>query len=62
MVEEMLSTETLGRGRPKALCYKDILLMVVCHLVTGKNVHVMAVKLIHYKGADNKPKLYICLS
>lgn len=58
-VEEMLSTETLGRGRPKALCFEDILLMVVRHPVTGENVHVMAVKLIHHKGADNKPKPYV---
>jgi hypothetical protein len=59
MVDEMLSTETLGRGRPKALCYEDIMLMVVRHPVTGENVHVMAVKFIHHKGADNKPKPYV---
>jgi hypothetical protein len=59
MVDEMLSTETLGRGRPKALCYEDILLMVVRHPVTGENVHVMAVKFIHHKGADNNPKPYV---
>ncbi|KAB5514906.1 hypothetical protein GE09DRAFT_588621 [Coniochaeta sp. 2T2.1] len=56
LLEEMLSAETTGRGRPKALCYEDILLMVVRHPVTGEDVHVMAVKLIHHKGTDNKPK------
>ncbi|KAI1305758.1 hypothetical protein F5Y03DRAFT_384421 [Xylaria venustula] len=56
LLEEMLSAETTGRGRPKALCYEDILLMVVRHPITGKDVHVMAVKFIHHKGADNKPK------
>ena len=59
IVDEMLPTETLGRGRPKALCYEDNLLMVVRHPVTGDNVHVMAVKFIHHKGADNKPKSYV---
>ncbi len=58
-VDEMLSAETLGRGRPKALCYEDIVLMVVRHPVIGENVHVMAVKFIHYKGADNKLKPYV---
>ena len=58
-MEKMLLTETLGRGRPKALCYEDILLMVVRHPVTGEDVHAMAVKLIHHKGADNKPKPYV---
>jgi hypothetical protein len=59
MVGEMLSTETLGRGRPKALCYEDILLMVVRHPVMDEDVLVMAVKFIHHKGADNKPKPYV---
>ncbi|KAK3935373.1 hypothetical protein QBC46DRAFT_453549 [Diplogelasinospora grovesii] len=56
LIEEMLSAETSGRGRPKALCYEDILLMVVRHPVTGEDVLAMAVKFIHHKGADNKPK------
>ncbi|KAK4031757.1 hypothetical protein C8A01DRAFT_21072, partial [Parachaetomium inaequale] len=59
LVEAMLATETLGRGRPKVLCYKDILLIVVRHPVTGEDTLVMAVKFIHYKGADNKLKLYV---
>lgn len=59
VVEAMLTAETLGRGRPKALCYEDILLMVVRHPVTGNDVLAMAVKFIHHKGADNKPKPYV---
>ncbi|OIW30054.1 hypothetical protein CONLIGDRAFT_356067 [Coniochaeta ligniaria NRRL 30616] len=59
LLEEMLSAETVGRGRPKALCYEDILLMVVRHPVTGEDVHVMAVKVIHHKGCDKKPKPYV---
>ncbi|RYO96655.1 hypothetical protein DL764_007436 [Monosporascus ibericus] len=56
LLEKLLCQETLGRGRPKALCYEDILLMVVRHPDTGKDVLSMAVKFIHHKGADNKPK------
>ena len=56
LLEDLLCQETLGRGRPKALCYEDILLMVVRHPETGKDVLTMAVKFIHHKGADNKPK------
>jgi hypothetical protein len=54
--EDLLCQETLGRGRPKALCYEDILLMVVRHPETGRDVLAMAVKFIHHKGADNRPK------
>ncbi|KAJ9144506.1 hypothetical protein NKR23_g5930 [Pleurostoma richardsiae] len=56
LFEELLSTETTGRGRPKAPCWEDIFLMVVRHPATGKDVLAMAVKFIHHKGADNKPK------
>lgn len=56
LLEAMLCQETLGRGRPKALCYEDVFLMVVRHPETGKDVLAMAVKFIHHKGADNKPK------
>ncbi|KAK3943772.1 hypothetical protein QBC46DRAFT_253333, partial [Diplogelasinospora grovesii] len=34
VLEEILSQETVGRGRPKCLCYEDILLMVVRHSIT----------------------------
>ena len=56
LLEEMLTQETEGRGRPKALCYEDILLMVVRHPDTGKDVLAMTIKFIHHKGSDNKPK------
>ncbi|KAN0087003.1 hypothetical protein V8E54_000691 [Elaphomyces granulatus] len=37
-----LSQETVARGRPKALCYEDILLMVVRHpvLATGRQAGI----------------------
>ncbi|KAF1738490.1 hypothetical protein CRV24_000416 [Beauveria bassiana] len=55
-LNKMLLRETIKRGRPKALCYEDILLMLVRHPATGKPVLAMAIKFIHHKGADNKPK------
>ncbi|EJP61685.1 FluG domain-containing protein [Beauveria bassiana ARSEF 2860] len=55
-LNKMLLQETIKRGRPKALCYEDILLMLVRHPTTGKPVLAMAIKFIHHKGADNKPK------
>lgn len=59
ILEEMLCQETVGRGRPKALCYEDIKLMVVYHPETRKHVLCMAIKFIHHKGADNKPKPHV---
>jgi hypothetical protein len=59
VLEEILSQETVGRGRPKCLCYEDILLMVVRHPETGEDVLAMSIKFIHHKGADNKPKPYV---
>ena len=56
LLEDLLCQETISRGRPKALCYEDILLMVVRHPETGKDVLAIVVKFIHHKGADNKPK------
>lgn len=61
VLEKMLRQETVDRGRPKALCYEDIKLMVVCHPETGQHVLCMAIKFIHHKGGDNKPKPYILL-
>jgi hypothetical protein len=57
VLEQILSRETVGRRRPKCLCYEDILLMVVRHPGTGDDVLAMSIKFIHHKGADNKPKL-----
>ncbi|KAF3763515.1 hypothetical protein M406DRAFT_261587 [Cryphonectria parasitica EP155] len=56
LLQELLAQETICRGRPKALCYEDILLMVVRHPDTGGNVLAMSIKFIYHKGADNKPK------
>ena len=56
LLEDMLYQQTVARGRPKALCYEDICLSVVRHPQTGMDVLTMAVKFIHHKGADRKPK------
>lgn len=56
LLEDILTQETEGRGRPKALCYEDVSLMVVRHPVTNQDVHAMAIKFIHHKGSDSKPK------
>lgn len=55
VLEGILSQETEARGRPKALCYEDVQLMVVRHPETGEDVLAMAVKLIHHKGAERNP-------
>ncbi|KAI8658992.1 hypothetical protein NCS55_01178000 [Fusarium keratoplasticum] len=56
LIRGLLSQENVGRGRPKALCYEDIMMMIVRHLVTGRCMPAMAIKFIHHKGADNRPK------
>ncbi|KAH7354509.1 FluG domain-containing protein [Plectosphaerella cucumerina] len=55
-LDGLLLAETKGRGRPKALCYEDISLMIVRHPSTGQVIPAMAIRFIHHKGADNKPK------
>jgi hypothetical protein len=52
LLEDLLCQETVGRGRPKALCYEDMTLMFMPHHET-KNVLAMAAKFIHHKGANN---------
>jgi hypothetical protein len=59
IVEEILSTKTLEYRRPKALYYKDILLIVVHYLVIGEDIYIIVVKFIYYKSTNNKLKLYI---
>lgn len=59
LLDGLLSQETIGRGRPKALCYEDILFMIVRHPVTGRPIPAIAIKFIHHKGSDNKPKPYV---
>ncbi|KAK3389614.1 FluG domain-containing protein [Podospora didyma] len=56
VVEMLLLQETIGRGRQKALCYEDILMMIVCHPVTGQATLAMSIKFIYHKGCDNKPR------
>ncbi len=56
LLEEMISQEYEGRGRLKALCYEDILLMVVCYPETSEDTLAIYIRLAHYKGMDNKPK------
>ena len=58
-LSELLLQENTKRGRPKALCYEDILMMLVRHPVTKQAFPAMAIKFIHHKGADNKPKPYV---
>ncbi|KAL5586636.1 hypothetical protein FOBRF1_016506 [Fusarium oxysporum] len=55
-LNDLLCQETVGRGRPKALCYEDIQMMIVRHPATGRCVPAMAIKFIHHKGADSRPK------
>jgi hypothetical protein len=55
----LLCQETVGRERPKALCYEDILVMIVRDPATRRAVPAMSIKFIHHKGSDNKPKPYV---
>jgi hypothetical protein len=55
----LLLKETARRNRVKALCYEDILMMIVRHPVTGRATLAMSIKFIHHKGCDNKPKPYV---
>ena len=55
----LLLKETVKRDRPKALYYKDILIIVVRHLVTRQATLAIALKFIYYKRCNNKPKPYI---
>ncbi len=52
-LDKLLLQETMGCGHPKALCYEDILLMVVCHPATHQDTLAIAIKFIHHKGCDN---------
>lgn len=60
VLEEILTQETEGRGWcPKPLCYEYVHLMVVRHPETHEDVLAMGIRLVHHKGADNKPKPYV---
>ncbi|RYP74213.1 hypothetical protein DL771_003146 [Monosporascus sp. 5C6A] len=56
LLAQLVAASNRQRGRPKALCYEDLLLTVVRDPETSKDVHILAVKLIHHKGEDRKPK------
>jgi hypothetical protein len=56
---KLLLRKTFGCNRPKALCFEDILLMVVRNPVTGRSIPAISIKFIHYKECDNKPKPYV---
>jgi hypothetical protein len=58
-LDELLIREIVKRGRPKALCYEDILMMTVRDPDTGRATLAMALKFIFHKGCDNKPKPYV---
>lgn len=58
-VNNLLLQEPTNRNRPKALCYEDILFTIVRHPVTQQTVPAMAIKFIHHKGSDKKPKPYV---
>ena len=52
ILDEGLSQETVGHGRPRALCYEDVQLMAIRHSKTGRDTLGMKIKLIHNKGSD----------
>lgn len=58
-LEDLLLDEVKQRGRSKALCYEDIMMMLVRHPDTNKAMPVMAIRFTHHKGADRKPKPYV---
>jgi len=61
-IAKLLELETQCRGRPKALCYEDIQLMVIRHPDTEEDVLTMSIKFTHHKGSDNRPKPYVFCS
>ena len=52
ILDEGLSQETVGHGRPRALCYEDVQLVVVRHPETGRDTLARKIKFIHHKGSD----------
>ncbi|CAA7258612.1 unnamed protein product [Cyclocybe aegerita] len=60
-IVRLLELETPSRGRPKALCNKDIQLMVVRLPDSDKDILTMSIKFSHHKGSDNRPKPYTYL-
>lgn len=60
-LDRLLLQETIGRGRPKALCYEDIQMLIIRDPATGRERLAMSIKFIHHKGCDNMPKPTIFL-
>jgi hypothetical protein len=58
-LDKLFIREIIKRGWLKALCYKDILIIIVCNLNIGQATLAIALKFIFYKGYNNKPKLYV---
>ncbi|OHE99331.1 FluG domain-containing protein [Colletotrichum orchidophilum] len=58
LLDQPLLQETVGRCRPEALCY-EVILIIVRHPVTGLATPAMAIKSIHQKETDNKPRPYV---
>jgi hypothetical protein len=56
----LLLRETVRRDRVKALCYEDILIMVVRHPATGRATLAISIKFVYHKECNNKPRPYIC--
>ncbi|RYP51532.1 hypothetical protein DL769_010800 [Monosporascus sp. CRB-8-3] len=55
-LNELLSAETTGRGPSKALCYEDILMMIVRRPRTDRPVPMVAIEFIHHKACNKKPR------
>ncbi|KAH8889971.1 hypothetical protein GQ53DRAFT_824986 [Thozetella sp. PMI_491] len=55
----LLLKETVRQDRVKALCYKDILMIVIRHPVIRRATLAISIKFIHHKRYNNKPKPYI---
>ncbi|KAI1737848.1 FluG domain-containing protein [Xylaria scruposa] len=53
---KLLLRKTIGRDRLKALCYKDILIIIVRYPVIGRIIPAMSIKFVHHRKCDNKPK------
>ncbi len=58
----MIEQEYPSRRRLKALYYKNIQLLVIRYPETSVDGLAISIKFAHYKGADNKPKLYMIAS
>jgi len=56
LLENLLLQAVTNHGHPKALYYEDILLSIVRHPKTSKDMPVIAIKLVHHKGTNRKPK------